>query len=256
MSTMSSSADSRIALAGRNLTKVYGSGESAVRALSDVSLDIPPGQFTAIMGPSGSGKSTLLHILAGLEEPTSGHVEVSGANLTTMSENERTELRRDHIGFVFQSYNLVPHFSARQNITLPLDLAGRTINDADLTRITDALSLTDRLEHLPSELSGGQQQRTAIARALITDPDVIMADEPTGNLDNRTSAEVLSLLRSAVREFGQTLVLVTHDPMAAAYADNVLLLTDGTIAGTVEHPSYDSVVTALDALRAVNSSVV
>lgn len=246
----------RLALSAHNLTKVYGSGGSEVKALNGVSLDIAPGRFTAIMGPSGSGKSTLLHVLAGLEAPTSGVLRVGGVDLAEMSDAERTELRRDRIGFVFQSYNLVPMYTVRANITLPLDLAGRTVPADRLERITDTLGLSDHLEHLPSELSGGQRQRTAIARALVTEPDVIMADEPTGNLDNRTSAEVLSLLRSAVLEYGQTLVLVTHDPMAAAYADNVLLLTDGAIAGTVERPTYDAVVTALEALRSINSSVI
>ncbi|MES6118650.1 ABC transporter ATP-binding protein, partial [Cutibacterium acnes] len=242
-------------VSARDLVKVYGEGDTAVRALDGVSVDFERGAFTAIMGPSGSGKSTLMHCVAGLDRPTSGSVVVDGEETSRMSERGLTRLRRTRLGFVFQAFNLLPMFTAEQNITLPLELAGRVGRggiDADtrawFDRLVDVLGLRDRLGHHPSELSGGQQQRVAIARALLTRPDVVFADEPTGNLDSRSGAEVLELLRTSVRELGQTVVMVTHDAAAAAYADRVVLVADGRIAGDLEHPTPEQVTAALDAL--------
>ena len=236
----------------RSLTKVYGEGAAAVNALAGVDVDFAAGAFTAIMGPSGSGKSTLMHLLAGLDSATSGSAYLGSTEITSLDDRELTRLRRDRIGFVFQSFNLLPMFTAEQNITLPLELAGRAL-DADsrewLATLVQTLSLGDRLTHRPSELSGGQQQRVAIARALIAKPDVVFADEPTGNLDSRSGAEVLSFLRRSVRELGRTIIMVTHDPAAAAYADRVVLLADGRIAGTIMAPTPESVLAGLDALR-------
>ncbi|MGW0227775.1 ABC transporter ATP-binding protein [Actinopolymorpha singaporensis] len=229
-----------------DLVKTYGSGPTAVRALDGVSLEFGTGQFTAIMGPSGSGKSTLMHCLAGLDAATSGSVVLGGTDLTKLSDRQLTVLRRERVGFVFQAFNLMPTLTAEQNITLPLELAGRR-PDADwLATLVDVLGLGDRLRHRPSELSGGQQQRVAIARALASRPDVVFADEPTGNLDSRTGAEVLSFLRQSVREFGQTVVMVTHDPVAASYADRVVLVADGRVVGEIDRPSAGAV---LDAMR-------
>ncbi len=238
-----------IASSARGLTKVYGRGAAEVRALDGVDVDFAAGAFTAIMGPSGSGKSTLMHLLAGLDEATTGTVRLGETVLTGLDDDALTRLRRDRVGFVFQSFNLLPMFTAQQNVLLPLDLAGARPDEAWLGQLVATLSLGDRLEHRPSELSGGQQQRVAIARALVTRPDVVFADEPTGNLDSRAGAQVLSFLRRSVRELGQTVIMVTHDPTAAAYADRVVLLADGRIAGDIADPTPESVLAGLDALR-------
>ena len=229
----------------REVTKVYGQGQAAVTALDQVSLDIPAGSFTAVMGPSGSGKSTLMHCMAGLDPVTSGRLWIGETEIGEMRERQLTRLRRDRIGFVFQAYNLLPVLSAAANITLPLDIAGRRADPEWLATIIAAVGLSDRLRHRPSELSGGQQQRVAVARALATRPDIVFADEPTGNLDSKASAQVLSLLRGSVREFGQTVVLVTHDPVAASYAERVVFLADGRIAGELDQPSPESVLDAM-----------
>jgi putative ABC transport system ATP-binding protein len=208
-------------------------------------LDIPAGSFTAVMGPSGSGKSTLMHCMAGLDPVTSGRLWIGETEISEMRERQLTRLRRDRIGFVFQAYNLLPVLSAAANITLPLDIAGRRADPEWLATIIAAVGLSDRLRHRPSELSGGQQQRVAVARALATRPDIVFADEPTGNLDSKASGQVLSLLRGSVREFGQTVVLVTHDPVAASYAERVVFLADGRIAGGLDQPSPESVLDAM-----------
>ena len=238
-----------IASSARGLTKVYGRGAAEVHALDGVDVDFAAGAFTAIMGPSGSGKSTLMHLLAGLDDATSGTVRLGETVLTGLDDDALTRLRRDRVGFVFQSFNLLPMFTAQQNVLLPLDLAGARPDEAWLGQLVATLSLGDRLDHRPSELSGGQQQRVAIARALVTKPDVVFADEPTGNLDSRAGAQVLSFLRRSVRELGQTVIMVTHDPTAAAYADRVVLLADGRIAGDIADPTPESVLAGLDALR-------
>jgi putative ABC transport system ATP-binding protein len=237
-----------LAASARDLTRVYGKGDAVVHALRGVDLDLPAGRFTAIMGASGSGKSTLMHCLAGLDVPTEGRVSVAGVELETLDDNALTTFRRDHVGFVFQSFNLLPMLTAEQNILLPLDLAGRkraagTRERFDL--VVDTLGLRDRLSHRPSELSGGQQQRVAIARALATNPAIVFADEPTGNLDSTTSAEVLGFLRRSVRELGQTVVMVTHELEAAAYADDVVVIADGRIHAHLIAPTSDELVTAL-----------
>ncbi len=221
-----------------DLTRVFGEAETAVRALDGVSIDFPEGRSTAIMGPSGSGKSTLMHMLAGLDYPTSGRVTIDEVDLSGLDDSELTELRRDKIGFVFQFFNLLPVLSAEENILLPLKLAGRDPDPQRLDALISAVGLGDRLSHRPAELSGGQQQRVAIARALLAKPTVVFADEPTGNLDSRSSEEVLALLRRAVDEFGQTVVMVTHDAAAAATADRVVVLVDGRIVrdGPAESP--------------------
>ena len=211
------------------LTRVFGEGEAAVRALDDVSVGFPAQRFTAIMGPSGSGTSTLLHQLAGLDRPTSGTVTLDGVEVTSLEDRQLTELRRDRIGFVFQNFNLIPVLSASENIELPILIAGRDPDEEWVKRVVDIVGLGDRLGHRPSELSGGQQQRVAVARALASKPAVVFADEPTGNLDSRSGQDVLQLLRRAVDEFGQTVVMVTHDPGAASVADRLLLLEDGRI---------------------------
>jgi putative ABC transport system ATP-binding protein len=222
-----------LAASTRGLTRVYGQGDTAVHALRGIDLDLPAGRFTAIMGPSGSGKSTLMHCLAGLDTPTSGTVTVAGRDLQDMDDTALTVFRREHVGFVFQSFNLLPMLTAGQNVLLPLELAGRRV-DAEVRErydlVVDVLGIRDRLGHRPSELSGGQQQRVAIARALVSQPDIVFADEPTGNLDSETSAEVLGFLRRSVRELGQTVVMVTHETAAAAYADDVVVITDGLAA--------------------------
>jgi putative ABC transport system ATP-binding protein len=238
-----------IASSARGLTKVYGRGAAEVRALDGVDVDFAAGAFTAIMGPSGSGKSTLMHLLAGLDAATSGTVRLGETVLTGLDDDALTRLRRDRVGFVFQSFNLLPMFTAEQNVLLPLDLAGQKPDRAWFSQLVATLALADRLDHRPSELSGGQQQRVAIARALVTKPDVVFADEPTGNLDSRAGAQVLSFLRRSVRELGQTVIMVTHDPTAAAYADRVVLLADGRIAGDIADPTPESVLAGLDALR-------
>jgi putative ABC transport system ATP-binding protein len=220
------------AASARDLTKTFGRGEAEVHALRGIDLDLPRGRFTAIMGPSGSGKSTLMHCLAGLDQGSGGGVTVAGTDLGSLDDDALTIFRREHIGFVFQSFNLLPMLTARQNILLPLELAGRGVDDADRERarsLAEALGVADRLAHLPAELSGGQQQRVAIARALLTQPDLLFADEPTGNLDSATAMEVLDHLRRAVREHGQTVVMVTHDQDAAKFADDVITMQDGRI---------------------------
>ncbi len=230
------------------LTKVYGSGETRVTALAGVDVAFDRGAFTAIMGPSGSGKSTLMHCLAGLDTATQGQVFLGGTELTGLPDDELTRLRRERIGFVFQAFNLLPVLDARANVVLPMQLAGRRPDPAWFDAVIARLGLRERLRHRPSELSGGQQQRVAIARALLPRPDVVFADEPTGNLDSRAGAEVLDLLRSSVRETGQTVVMVTHDPTAASYADRVVLLADGRAAGEIERPTAASVLEALRGL--------
>ncbi|WP_328852878.1 ABC transporter ATP-binding protein [Micromonospora globbae] len=240
----------RAAVAAIELVKVYGSGDTAVRALDGVSVGFDRAGFTAIMGPSGSGKSTLMHCLAGLDTATSGRVLLGGTELTGRSDRTLTRVRRERVGFVFQSFNLLPQLTAAQNITLPLDLAGRQPDRDLLAHLVGVLGLADRLGHRPSELSGGQQQRVALARALVSRPEVVFADEPTGNLDSRSGAEVLSVLRDSVRDLGQTVVMVTHDPIAAAYADRVVLLADGRVVGEIDRPDQGSVTDALRDLAA------
>ena len=223
-------------------TKIYGSGETEIRALDGVSVDFVAGRFTAIMGPSGSGKSTLMHCVAGLDTLTSGKVFLEGVDLTELSDKELTRLRRDRIGFVFQAFNLVPTLSAIENITLPIDLAGRKPDKDWVDSIVRTVGLADRLRHRPAELSGGQQQRVAVARALASRPAIIFADEPTGNLDSRNEAEILDFMRRAVTELGQTIVIVTHDPVAAGYADRVLFLNDGRIVDEMHDPTAERVI--------------
>jgi putative ABC transport system ATP-binding protein len=222
-------ADAAPAVAARDLVRRYGEGECAVEAVRGVSLEIPTGQYTAIMGPSGSGKSTLMHMLAGLDRPTEGSVEIGGRDITAMGDKELTLLRRTHIGFVFQAFNLVPTLTAEENIVLPLAIAGRKPAAGWVDAVIERVGLGDRRDHRPAELSGGQQQRVAVARALVSEPTVLFADEPTGNLDSRSGAQVLELLREASREYGQTVVMVTHDPRAAATADRAIYLADGRV---------------------------
>ncbi|MBS1870473.1 MAG: ABC transporter ATP-binding protein [Actinobacteria bacterium] len=224
-----------------DLRRRFGEGEAAVDALDGVSLELPQGAFTAIMGPSGSGKSTLMHCLAGLDKPTGGSVSIDGVDLSTLDDKKLTELRRDKVGFIFQSFNLLPVLTAQENIELPLKIAGRDVDAAWRDRLIDTVGLRDRLTHHPSELSGGQQQRVAVARALISKPAVVFADEPTGNLDSQSSAEVLRLLRQSVDELGQTVVMVTHEANAAAIADRILVLADGKIVHDGHAGSADEV---------------
>jgi putative ABC transport system ATP-binding protein len=228
---------SATAAAAIDLTKVYGRGDLEVTALDGVSVEFPAGRLTAIMGPSGSGKSTLMHCLAGLDTATSGSVRVGDVELGSLNDRQLTRLRRDRIGFVFQSFNLIPTLSAIENITLPATLAGRRPDRDWLDQVIDAVDLRNRLGHHPSELSGGQQQRVAVARALATRPQIIFADEPTGNLDSHASTGILSFMRTAVRELDQTIVMVTHDPHAAAYADHAIFLADGRIVDTLDNPT-------------------
>jgi putative ABC transport system ATP-binding protein len=235
-------------VSARNLSRRYGSGDTAVDALRGVSLDVREGELVAVMGPSGSGKSTLMHLLAGLDQPTEGTVSIAGNDITTMSDTELTKLRRAHIGFVFQFFNLLPMLTAEENITLPLRIAGKKTDEAWLNRVLDQVGLAERRSHRPSELSGGQQQRVAIARALVSKPSVLFADEPTGNLDSTTSAEILEVLRAAVEGYGQTTIMVTHDAKAAAIADRILFLADGTIVRELGSSSSSEVI---DALREV-----
>jgi putative ABC transport system ATP-binding protein len=227
-------------------TKIYGEGENAVHALDGVDIEFTRQQFTAIMGPSGSGKSTLLHCIAGLDRLTSGEVWLGDVQLGQLSEKELTKLRRDRVGFVFQAFNLIPTLTAIENITLPSALAGHDPDKEWLDRVVDTTGLKDRLSHRPSELSGGQQQRVAVARALATRPEIIFADEPTGNLDSRSSAEILAFMKRAVSEFGQTIVMVTHDPISASYSDRVVFLVDGKIVDELHGPTADAV---LDKMR-------
>jgi putative ABC transport system ATP-binding protein len=231
-----------VAASVRDLTKTYGSGQAKVVALDAVSVDLEAGRFTAVMGPSGSGKSTLMHCAAGLDTADSGSVLIGDQDLTRLGDKALTELRRDEIGFVFQSFNLVPTLTAEENILLPLAIAGRKPDPDWYAAVIDTVNLADRLTHKPKELSGGQQQRVAIARALASRPRIVFADEPTGNLDSRSGAEVLELLRNSVDDHGQTVVIVTHDPVAAAYCDRVLFLADGRIVEELRDPTRDAVL--------------
>ncbi|PWU51894.1 ABC transporter [Micromonospora sp. S4605] len=244
-----------VAVTARGLSKRYGSGQTAVVALDGVDVDFAAGRFTAIMGPSGSGKSTLMHCLAGLDRPTAGAVRIGEADLTRLDDRRLTLLRRDRVGFVFQKFNLLPALSAEENIVLPLAIAGRRPDPGWLRQVVAAVGLTDRLRHRPAELSGGQQQRVAVARALITKPWVIFADEPTGNLDSRAGAEVLRLLREAVDTLGQTVVMVTHDPGAAGYADRVVFLADGRLVRDLDAPTAERVLDALAGLDPAREAV-
>ncbi|MFG2783758.1 ABC transporter ATP-binding protein [Streptomyces prunicolor] len=235
----------RIAARARKLTKAYGSGETTVLALDSVDVDIARGRFTAVMGPSGSGKSTLMHCLAGLDTVSAGQVWLGDTEITGLKDRELTRLRRDRIGFMFQSFNLIPTLNAAENITLPMDIAGKQPDQKWLDQVIDTLGLRDRLKHRPSQLSGGQQQRVACARALASRPELIFADEPTGNLDSRAGLEVLGFLRDAVDDLGQTVVMVTHDPGAAAHSDLVLFLGDGRIVDEMERPTAEAVLERL-----------
>ena len=239
---------STIAASASSATKVYGSGDDAVYALRDVSVDFYEGQFTAIMGPSGSGKSTLMHCIAGLDELSSGSAIIDGTDLSTLKDKSLTELRREKIGFVFQSFNLVPTLTANENIRLPLMLGNNKGDEVWIQKVIDTVHLQDRLSHRPSELSGGQQQRVAVARALASQPRIIFADEPTGNLDSITGAEILTFMRKAVDDLGQTIVMVTHDPVAAAYADRIIFLADGHIVNEMTEPTADRV---LDLMKSI-----
>jgi putative ABC transport system ATP-binding protein len=235
-------------VAGRDLTKRYGEGDAAVNALRGVSLAIAPGTFTAIMGPSGSGKSTLMHVLAGLDRPTEGTVDIDGTEIGKLDDGDLTRLRRDKIGFVFQAFNLVPVLTAEENVRLPLTLAGRDDAGGRVAQLLEAVALSDRRTHRPAELSGGQQQRVAVARALASEPAVIFADEPTGNLDSATSGEILGLLRRAVDEFGQAVVMVTHEATAAAVADRVIFLDDGQVVADDSGLDADQILDRMKAL--------
>jgi putative ABC transport system ATP-binding protein len=238
-----------VAAHSRDLVKVFGQGETRVVALDDVTVSFPAGAFTAIMGPSGSGKSTLMHVMAGLDTPTSGQVWIGETELSGLDDNELTRLRRDEVGFVFQSFNLVPTLTALENITLPMDIAGRRPEQEWLDRVVDTLGLRDRFAHRPSELSGGQQQRVACGRALASRPQIIFADEPTGNLDSRSGADILGFLRASANELHQTIVMVTHDPIAASYADQVLFLGDGRIVDTMDGPTAPRVLERMKAFE-------
>jgi putative ABC transport system ATP-binding protein len=231
------------------LRKVYGSGDASVEALRGVSLDLIAGEWTAIMGPSGSGKSTLLHLLAGLDTPTNGRVFIGDIDLTTLNDKQLTQVRRDRVGFVFQAYNLIPTLTAQENITLPLDIAGRDVDRSWFDTVIDTVGIRDRLRHRPTELSGGQQQRVASARALVSKPEIVFADEPTGNLDSKSGAELLDFLRSAVDDHDQTIVMVTHDAHAAAHADRVVFLNDGNIVQELRSPTADAILDEIKSLE-------
>ncbi|HJD85773.1 MAG TPA: ABC transporter ATP-binding protein [Kitasatospora aureofaciens] len=233
---------SAVAATARQVTKAYGSGETRVTALDAVDVDIQRGRFTAIMGPSGSGKCTLMHCLAGLDTVSSGRIWIGDTEITGLRDKQLTRLRRDKIGFIFQAFNLLPTLNALENITLPMDIAGRRPDQAWLDQVVETVGLAGRLKHRPTQLSGGQQQRVAVARALAARPEIIFGDEPTGNLDSRAGAEVLTFLRRSVDELGQTMVMVTHDPVAAGYADRVLFLADGVIVDEMHAPTADSVL--------------
>jgi putative ABC transport system ATP-binding protein len=238
----------RAAARAVDAVKVYGRGDAAVRALDGVTVEFAAGRFSAIMGPSGSGKSTLLHCMAGLDRLTAGRVCIGDVELSGLDEKRLTQLRRDKVGFVFQAYNLVPTLTAGENITLPLDIAGEAPDGPWRDTVIDTVGLRDRLDHLPSELSGGQQQRVAAARALVSRPEIVFADEPTGNLDSRAGAELLAFMQRAVREFGQTIVMVTHDPIAASYADRVVFLEDGTVVDEMLEPTQERVLDRMKSL--------
>jgi putative ABC transport system ATP-binding protein len=231
-----------------NVSKIYGSGDAEVRALDNISVEFGTGVFTAIMGPSGSGKSTLLHCLAGLDRVTSGHIYLSDIEISGSSEKQLTLIRRDRIGFVFQAYNLIPTLNAEENITLPLALAGNKPDPAWYQQIVRTVGLADRLKHRPNELSGGQQQRVAVARALVSRPEIMFADEPTGNLDSKSGAEILTFMRDAVKNLHQTIVMVTHDPIAAGYSDRVVFLADGHIVDEMQEPTADRVLDRMKSL--------
>ncbi|MCC5574035.1 ABC transporter ATP-binding protein [Microtetraspora sp. AC03309] len=247
---MTMTTDVRQAVTARGLTKVYGQGDAAVHALRGIEVGFATGAFTAIMGPSGSGKSTLMHCLAGLDTVSGGEIHIGDVEITKLTDKQLTLLRRERIGFVFQAFNLLPTLTAEQNIRLPLEIAGRQADQVLFDRVIDTVGLGDRLGHRPTQLSGGQQQRVAVARALISKPQVIFADEPTGNLDSRSGAEVLSFLRRSVRELGQTIVMVTHDPVAASYADRVIFLRDGLLVNELHHPTAQTVLDTLLKLEA------
>ena len=234
--------DDGIVASAIDLTKVYGSKDNEVMALDHVNVEFKRGEMTAIMGPSGSGKSTLMHCMAGLDTPSSGKVMVEGLEVSSMNQKQLTDLRREQIGFIFQSFNLVPTLSAEENILLPLQIAKRTIDRDWFNQVVKVVGLEKRLTHRPSQLSGGQQQRVACARAIMARPSVIFADEPTGNLDSRSSREVLGFLRDSVRDYGQSIVMVTHDPRAASFADRVLVLADGNITRDMQHPTYNEIL--------------
>jgi putative ABC transport system ATP-binding protein len=238
-----------IAARAVQLRKVFGTGDAAVEALRGVSVDFASGEFTAIMGPSGSGKSTLLHCMAGLDGPTSGQVFIGDVDLTGLKEKQLTQLRRDKVGFVFQTFNLIPTLTASENITLPVDIAGREVDRVWFDEVIDTVGLRDRLGHRPSELSGGQQQRVAGARALVSRPEIVFADEPTGNLDSRSGEELLTFLRGAVDDHGQTIVMVTHDAVAASHADRIVFLVDGRIVDEMSEPTTDRVLDRLKSLE-------
>ena len=242
MTTQTAPAVRAVAASAQEATKRYGDGDTAVTALDHVTVDFYAGEFTAIMGPSGSGQSTLMHTVAGLDGLTSGSVHIGDVDLTTLNDKRLTLLRREKIGFIFQAFNLVPTLTAIENITLPLALAGRKPDPIWLDLVISTVGLSNRLEHRPSELSGGQQQRVAVARALASRPEIIFGDEPTGNLDSRSGAEILAFLRQAVRQLGQTIVMVTHDPVAASYADRVLFLADGQIVDEMSDPTPERVL--------------
>jgi putative ABC transport system ATP-binding protein len=246
MSLMDGTPGSQKLVAAHDVSRRYGDGEAAVDALSSVTVDFPSGRFAAIMGPSGSGKSTLMHILAGLDRPTSGSVTLDGVELTGLDDRKLTQLRRDRVGFIFQTFNLLPVLSAEENILLPLSIAGRKPDREWMDRLVDTIGIRDRLHHRPAEMSGGQQQRVAVARALSSRPAVVFADEPTGNLDSKSSGDVLALLRHAVDDFGQTVVMVTHDAHAASFADRLLVLADGRVVHDGEGTTADE---ALDLMK-------
>jgi putative ABC transport system ATP-binding protein len=244
-----SSTTTKVAARTEGLLKVYGEGDASVEALRGITLAFGEAELTAIMGPSGSGKSTLLHCLAGLDTPTGGSVFIGDVDITKLSERQLTQLRRDKIGFVFQAYNLIPTLTAKENITLPLDIAGRDVDQAWFDQVIDTTGLRDRLSHKPTELSGGQQQRVAGARALVSRPEIVFADEPTGNLDSRSSEELLRFLRGAVTDHGQTIVMVTHDARAAGFADRVVFLSDGNAVDEMRDPTADRILDRLKSLE-------